>query len=99
MGDAWLSGILPDRLYYGPWTYETIDMSHNFAVARALKKYIKAGCPPSGKPENSFAAGHREAQFDSFGNIALGQPDWLELQVGGLWNDHIVRRHNLHHDL
>lgn len=83
MGQAWLSGILPQQLNYGPWTAETIDISHNFAVARALQAYKQAGCPASGTPANSFAAGHYEAAADSVGNIILGQPDWLEMEVGG----------------
>lgn len=83
MGQAWLAGILPQQLNYGPWTAETIDISHNFAVDRALQAYIKAGCPGSGTPANSFAAGHYEAAFDSVGGIVLGEPDWLEMEVGG----------------
>ena len=83
MGQAWLSGSLPQQLNYGPWTAETIDISHNFAVNRAVQAYIKAGCPASGTPANSFAAGHYEAAIDSVGNIVLGQPDWLEMEVGG----------------
>jgi len=83
MYQAWNTGILPQQLNYGPWTMETIDISHNFAVARAIAAYRKAGCPASGTPANSFAAGHVEAAIDSWGNVVLGQPDWLELQVGG----------------
>jgi RHS repeat-associated protein len=83
MGQAWLSGILRQQLNYGPWTAETIDISHNFAVSRAVQAYIKAGCPASGTPANSFAGGHYEEYADSAGNIVLGQPDWLEAEVGG----------------
>jgi RHS repeat-associated protein len=83
MGDAWLQGVLPQQLNYGPWSWESIDMSHNFAVNRARAAYIKAGCPGSGTSANSFAAGHVEAGVDSWGNVVLGQPDYLELQVGG----------------
>jgi RHS repeat-associated protein len=83
LGDAWLQGVLPQQLNYGPWSWESIDMSHNFAVNRARAAYIKAGCPASGTPANSFGAGHHEAQVDSFGNLILGQPDYLELEVGG----------------
>ena len=64
-------------------------MSHNFAVNRARAAYIKAGCPASGTPANSMAAGHYESYADSAGNIVLGQPDWLEAEVGG-WSGTIT---------
>lgn len=83
MGDAWLHGDLPQQLNYGAWSWESIDMSHNPAVNRAREAYIKAGCPASGTSANSFAGGHVEAAVDSWGNMVLGQPDYLELQVGG----------------
>ena len=83
MYQAWNTGVLPQQLNYGPNSWESIDMSHNFAVNRARAAYIKAGCPGSGTPSNSMAAGHVEAAVDSWGNVAFGQPDYLELQVGG----------------
>jgi hypothetical protein len=64
-------------------------MSHNFAVNRARAAYIKAGCPASGTPANSMAAGHYESYAGSAGNIVLGQPDWLEAEVGG-WSGTIT---------
>lgn len=79
MYQAWNTGILPQQLNYGPWTVESIDMSHNWAVNQATAAYIKAGCPAS----YGFNASHMGAAVDSWGNVVLGQPDWLELQVGG----------------
>jgi hypothetical protein len=79
MYQAWNTGILPQQLNYGPWSVESIDMSHNWAVNQARAAYIKAGCPAS----YGFNAGHVGAAVDSWGNVVLGQPDWLELQVGG----------------
>jgi RHS repeat-associated protein len=79
MYQAWNTGILPQQLNYGPWSVESIDMSHNWAVNQARAAYIKAGCPAS----YGFNSGHMGAAVDSWGNVVLGQPDWLELQVGG----------------
>jgi hypothetical protein len=84
MYQAWNTGILPQQLNYGPWSVESIDMSHNWAVNQARAAYIQAACPSSlSFSTGAGFSGHAAAAIDSWGNVVLGQPDWLELQVGG----------------